>query len=474
MSLRALMLNKKIQEKRAELKKLQEAAAELKKKETELEAAVEEASTEEEQKAVEEEIDKFTADKADNEAETEKLEAVLKDLEAELDDTARPPMEGNRAMTGSNRETRTGGTGNMLIKRGFFEGRTVEERDAMVARSEVKEFITQLRSLKGQSRAVTGAELTIPEVVLEMIRDNLNKYSKLVKHIRLKPIKGTSRQNIAGTIPEGIWTEAISSLSELKISFNQVEMDGYKVGGYISVPNSVLEDSDVDLVSEIMDALAQAIGIAVDKAILYGTGKKMPTGIVTRLAQKAKPDTWGKNAPEWKDLSTLNVKKLNISAKDGTAFFAALIQGLGVVKENYSDGRKVWCMNSTTKTDVLAKAITFNAAGAIVASMNGEMPIIGGKIETFDFMQDGDIVGGFASLYTLVERKGGTFGSSEHVKFIEDQTLYKGTARYDGMPVIGEGFVAANIGDTTPMTTILFAGQSEEADTKTETTAKAE
>lgn len=471
MALRALMLNKKIQAKREELKKLQEAAAELKKREAELEAAVEEAVTEEEQKAVEEEIDKFSADKKDNEEKTEKLEEELKDLEAELEAAAKAPAEDERGTACKNRETRTGGMENMLIKRGFFEGRTVEERDTMVARSEVKEFISQIRSMKGQSRAVTGAELTIPDIMLEMIRDNLNKYSKLIKHIRLKPVKGTSRQNIAGTIPEGIWTEAIASLNELSIGFNQVEMDGYKVGGFIPVPNSVLEDSDVNLVSEIMEALAQAIGIAVDKAILYGTGKKMPTGIVTRLAQSTKPDAWGKNAPDWKNLSETNMKKLSIAAQDGAKFFSALIKGLGVVKENYSDGRKVWCMNSNTKMDLLAKAVTFNAAGTIVAAMNDEMPIIGGKIETFDFMQNGDIVGGFASLYTLVERKGGTFSSSEHVKFIEDQTLYKGTARYDGMPVIGEGFVAVNIGETAPLKTVAFAGQETEpvAETKTET-----
>ena len=97
----------------------------------------------------------------------------------------------------------------------------------------------------------------------------------------------------------------------------------------------------------------------------------------------------------------------------------------------------------------------------MVAAMNDEMPIIGGKIETFDFMQDGDITGGYISLYTLVERKGGTFSTSDQVKFIEDQTVYKGTARYDGQPVIGEGFVAVNIGETAPLVSVEFAGQEE-------------
>lgn len=459
MALRELMLNKKIQEKRSELAGLVEQKNGYKLREEDLEKAIEEAKTEEEIKTVEEEIEQLEKEKQETDDSAAKLEEEIEQLEKELDEVRSEKKEVTQQT--KKEEVRTGGN-SMIIKRGFFQGMKTEERDAVMKREEVKAFAARLREYKDQSRAVTGAELTIPEVLLETLRDNLNRYSKLIKHIRLKPLKGKARQNIAGKIPEGIWTEAIASLNELEIEFNQIEMDGYKVGGYIPVHNSTLEDSDENLVSEIMDALSQAVGIAVDKAIIYGTGKKMPLGIVTRLAQPAKPETWNDNEPDWVDLHTSNVKKLNIKDADGAKFFAALIKGLGAAKENYSDGKKVWCMNSTTKTEIMAKAITFNAAGTIVASMNDEMPIIGGKIETFDFMKDDDIVGGYASLYTMVERHGGTFETSSHVKFIEEQTVFKGSARYDGRPVIGEGFVIVNLGNVAPTTSVEFAGQKKE------------
>ena len=47
--------------------------------------------------------------------------------------------------------------------------------------------------------------------------------------------------------------------------------------------------------------------------------------------------------------------------------------------------------------------------------------------------------------------------------FIEDKTVYKGTARYDGMPVIAEGFVMIGVNNVTPATTMNFAADTANA-----------
>src|SRR5665647_1401820 len=122
-----------------------------------------------------------------------------------------------------------------------------------------------------EKRAITGSELTIPEVMLETLRDNLNRYSKLVKYVNVRTVKGKARQNIMGAIPEAIWTEACKTLNELTLTFSQVEVDGYMIGGFIAICNATLEDSDEDLAAEILDALGQGMGLGVDKAIVYGT-----------------------------------------------------------------------------------------------------------------------------------------------------------------------------------------------------------
>jgi HK97 family phage major capsid protein len=90
----------------------------------------------------------------------------------------------------------------------------------------------------------------------------------------------------------------------------------------------------------------------------------------------------------------------------------------------------------------MAEATSINAAGAIVTGVNGTMPIIGGDIVVLDFIPANVIIGGYFDLFLLAERSGAKLSQSEHVKFVEDQTVFKGTARYDGLPVIAEGFVA--------------------------------
>ena len=89
--------------------------------------------------------------------------------------------------------------------------------------------------------------------------------------------------------------------------------------------------------------------------------------------------------------------------------------------------------------------------------MNNQMPITGGAIEILPFIPDGDVIGGYGQRYLLAERAGTSLARSEHVRFIEDETVFKGTARYDGVPVIPEAFVAFNINGVAPTTSVEFA-----------------
>jgi len=453
--LKQLMISKKIEQRKAELAELLEQEKGLQKRSEELEAAIEEAQTDEELAVVEENINKLEEEKQHLAEQKSKLENEIAELENELEQLNNKAPQ-NMPTERSVKKNNEGGDLRMR-KSKFFAGMEREAVLELINREDVKEFLTRTRELIKEKRAVTGAELTIPDVMLDLLRDNLYRYSKLITKVRVKAVGGKARQNIMGVVPEGVWTEAVGKLNELAFGLNQVEVDGYKVGGFIPIPNSILEDSDLNLANEIMDALGQSIGLALDKAILYGTGEKMPLGIATRLAQTVQPLGWGVNAPAWVDLHETNLLKLNPTGMTPEEFFATLILNLGVAKPNYSIGGTFWAMNRKTRMKLLSKAIAFNAAGAIVAGMNNTMPVEGGDIVELPFVPDNNIIGGFGELYLLAERAGAQLAVSEHVKFIEDQTVFRGTARYDGMPVFGEGFVIVNIANTTPITTVTFA-----------------
>lgn len=449
--LKVIMLRKKLSEVTKKLTEAREKAKELATREKELEAAIEEAQTDEEKEAVSQEVEQYEKDKEENDESVRTLEKEVSDTESELAE-----LESKQRQEEPVPEARMRGVETVKTTRKKFFGMTVQERDAFFARDDVHAFLERVRTLGTQNRAITGAELTIPSVMLDLLRENIEEYSKLYKHVRVQSVPGKARQTIQGTIPEAVWTEMNAAINELSLVFNDAEVDGYKVAGYMVINNAVLKDSDIDLATTIITSLGQSIGLALDKAILYGTSKKMPTGVVTRLAQAAKPETYPDTAREWKNLSSSNIVSI-AAAKKGVDLFKEIVIASGNAKGKYSTGNRFWAMNETTKTKLVAEALSFNAAGAIATGMGDTMPIVGGAIETLDFIPDNVIVGGYGDLYLLAEREGAQITQSEHVKFLEDQTVYKGLARYDGLPVIAEGFVAIGILGTTPTADMTFA-----------------
>lgn len=329
----------------------------------------------------------------------------------------------------------------------------------MVQREDVKAYLSEVRAAIKEKRAITNVGLLIPEVFLGMLRENIEEYSKLYKHVNVRRISGTGRVVVMGAVPEAIWTDCCANLNELSLAFNDVEVDCYKTSGFFAVCNANLEDSDIDLASELLVALGQAIGLSLDKAILYGRNsnatQKMPQGVVSRLAQTAAPAGYPATARTWVDLHTTNIIALD-AGLTGAALFAGIVTAAGAAKNKYSKSAKTWVMNETTRTKLLAAAVTINAAGAIVAGVGNTMPVVGGDIEVLDFVPDNVIIGGYFDLYLLAERAGSQFASSEHVRFLQDQTVFKGTARYDGVPVIAEGFVAIGLEETTPTAAMTF------------------
>lgn len=463
--LRALMIRKKLDSLHAALEELEENKNKRAVREAELETDIAEAATEEEQAAVEAAVTELENEAAADADRKTQIERSIAELEEQLDaieSQQTPPAAGEPGTPAAPDGTRSIiKEERSMNKRLRVLGETPEQRSALVARDDVKAFLIRARELMSCKRSVTGAELSIPDVMLDIIREVTGKYSKLIKHVNLQRVGGKSRTPIAGTIPEAVWTEMIGKLNELSISFSVIEIDGYKVGGFIPVYNSILEDSDINLAAYLVDAIAQAIGFALDKAIAYGKDIKMPMGIVTRLAQTSEPDDYPATARTWADLHTSNIIKINDSGLTGVELFSKIMAAFGAAKNDYAHGEPVWIMNEATKLKIKAMALNINAAGALVSGIGGDtMPVLGGAIETESFMADGDIIAGYGENYLLAERDGGTFGMSEHQFFTDDVTVFKGTARYDGAPAIPEAFVLMNIHNTDPTTTVTFASDT--------------
>lgn len=467
MALKAIMIAKKLEMKRAAFDELVAKDAEFETRSAEIEKAIGEAKTEDEQKAVEDALEKYTEEEAAHNEEKEKLSEEIKGLEKDLEDAEKDQPEPKGDPESKKKDERNDFTMNTINIRSLpmnvraFDALPKEQRDAIVAQPDVQTFFAELRNASRSKRDITGGELTIPVVFLDLIAENMYRYSKLMRRIRIRNVNGEARQTIAGTVPEAVWTEMCGAINELTFGFNQITLDGFKVAGYVPVCNSLLEDNDVNLASWIVEMLSEAIGLAKDKAILYGkgAGQKMPLGIVTRLAQESKPSDYPANAPAWVDLHTSNVITIPTDST-GEAFWAALAVAAGNTFTRYSRGERFWAMNSKTLATLQSKAILATALGRYVTFDGMTMPIIGGDVEILEFIPDGDIVGGYGNLYLWAQRSGMTIEASREVQFIQDNTVFRGKERADGMPVIPGAFVAININGASVTTSMVFAADT--------------
>lgn len=442
-------LNKQLEELRAK-------AAGFEAREAELEQAIEEAETDEEKDAVKESIDEFEKEKTDTEEAVRSLEEKVEGIEKEIEDLERAQAtpasaDPEPAEPEKNAEPEKRGIETMS-KRSIFAKMDMAKRTAIFEQEDVKAFLTEIRTAMKEQRAVQGGGLLVPDVFLGLIRENILEYSKLYKHANVRQISGNGRAVVEGTIPEAVWTDCCADFTELNLAFNDVEVNCWAVGGYLAVCKANLDDADIDLASEIIAVLGAGIGRALDKAILFGLGTRMPLGIATRLAQTEAPADYPATARPWADLHTSNVITISSANATSVKLFQNIVAAAGAAKGKYSRGEMVWVMNEATYSKLVSEGLSVNAAGAIVSGVSDRMPVVGGIVEVLDFVPANTIIGGYFDLYLLAEREGITVEQSEHAMFLNRKTVFAGNARYDGKPAIAEGFVAIGVGGAPTMT----------------------
>ena len=176
--------------------------------------------------------------------------------------------------------------------------------------------------------------------------------------------------------------------------------------------------------------------------------------VVTRLVQAAQPETYSATARPWADLHESHI--ITGTGAAGLNLFKEILTNSGVIENDYIEDGLVWLMNKKTHDKIKIQSLDKNTNALIVAGMNNTMPLINGDIIELSFIPDDNIVFGYLPAYLLAQRAGTEIGQSEHVRFIQDQTVFKGIARYDGKPAIAEAFGVLTISSAAPTTTVTF------------------
>ncbi len=457
--LKQLKLRKQIELKRKEQEEFKTKEEELQKREKELEKALEECETEEDMSVVEEDIEKLDTEKKANNEKKSAIEKEIADLEKELKETEEKENKQEKTEDSLEEQAKENKEDAERASEKFKdekENRSMKKIN--LTRAQIKDYLTREDNRKFisnirtavEKRSIQNLDLTIPSEIMELITDNVGQTSIFYNLVNVRPVGGKARANIVAEATEAIWTEMVGKINELEYALSQIEVDGYKVGGFTGVDNSILEDSDEDVFALVVALLSESIAIALDKAIAFGKGKesKMPTGYVTDLKNDV-------------NLKTTNI--VNLDKESST--LANIVAALGNIDRGISNKGKITIvMNEKTwLKSVIPLSLATNSAGAYITAAQGVFPGTGYKVEFCNQIPEDNIHAGDYSKYLLAERKGKSVKSSAEAKFIEDLTVFKATARYDGIPSRKSAFVIIGINGTEASTEATFAADGANA-----------
>src|SRR5690606_31775780 len=274
--LKQLMIDKKIEQRKAALAELEEQERGLQTRAEQVEAALTEAQMEEELAAVEEEVNKLEAEKAELTDKKTKLQAEIAELEKELEElNSKEPIN-----TNTNKERNDKKMTEKRAKQEYFT-------------REVEDFYNELRT-RLQARAngqvlppgEAGAELIIPDIVVNRIRERIGDYTTLYPLVDKITAGGRVKLILDVDTGEATWVEQRAAIPEEDDShLTAVEFDGFKVGRIVYIDNSLLEDSIINLDDYLTKRIARSIAKALDKAILLveGPANKQPVGIIPQI-----------------------------------------------------------------------------------------------------------------------------------------------------------------------------------------------
>lgn len=421
--LKQLKLQAELKQRKSELTGYQTRQADFEKRKAELEAALNEAQSDEDLKLVEGQISELESEvtEADVDGKIGTVQGEISRIEGELADIDERSKNPAPKKTPNQSEER----GNISMNR--HQVRELLKSGEYYERAEVKEFYEKFKNL----RAVTGGELAIPEVVINRIMDIMGDYSTLYPLVDKIRVNGTARILIDTDTTAATWIEQSGAIPAGDVgTITDVSFDGYKIGKVTFVDNCMLQDSIINIDDYVSKKLARAIALGLDLSVLKGTGSanKQPDGIIPQLDASHK-------------VTVLDPKG-----------YADIVKPIALIDTGAdSIGEIVAVMKrSTYYNRLLGYSVQPTSTGEVVAKLpNLKTPDLLGLRVVFNNNMDADtILYGDYSKYTLVERENITIDKSEHVKFSEDQMGFRGKGRFDGRPTKKDAFVLVTLSYT--------------------------
>ncbi|MDR5047291.1 phage major capsid protein [Bacillus cereus] len=278
--------------------------------------------------------------------------------------------------------------------------------------------------------AFAGVEKLIPATVIDRVFEELVRNRPLLQAIDFINVTGLTEWIMKkGEIPAAWWGKLCDDIKQvIDEGFEKVQLNLYKLSAYIPVCKAMLDLGPEWLDRYVRTVLMESMYIALEQAVISGTGKEQPIGMMKNLDGAVVGGIYpDKTAVALNDLSPKTL---------GKEIMAPLTNN---GKRNVAN--VIMVVNPMDYWARIFPAITFqNANGEYV--QNTAIPI---QFIQSTEVPNGKSVTGMAKDYFLGVGSTQKIEFSDEVKFIEDERVYIGKQYANGRPKDNKSFLVFDI-----------------------------
>ena len=244
----------------------------------------------------------------------------------------------------------------------------------------------------------------------------------------------THATNVFGGV-RGYWTPESGSYTSSEPSFGRVTLTAKKLTAYTSAANELLADAAISLEALLMRLFPQALAYFEDDSFINGIGGGQPVGIINADALITVAKETGQAAT-------------TITAENVDKMYSRMLPS--------SRARAVWLAHPDTLPQIVAMSRSVgtggssvmmnNMSGAAPASIYGRPLIMTEKCQTLGTA--GDIFFVDLGYYVIGDRQTLSMTASPHVRFQNDETVWRFTSRLDGRPWLESALTPRNGSNT--------------------------
>lgn len=330
---------------------------------------------------------------------------------------------------------------NVLSEAEAFMGDQAElaARSGLTLTKEEKKYFMEVIE---SGEAFAGTTDLVPVTIINRVMDGLVKEHPLLAQVDMANVGLATEWIFSIGVNPAFWGTLCANIQELQDKgFRKVSLSLYKLSAFMPVCKALLDlNSPEWLAQYVITVLQESIYIALEQAIVDGTGKEMPIGMR-------------------RDATNTTNGEAQVIAAEEIAGFTPLVAGkimAGLSKIEIETG--VTIERSVAPTDVLlmVNPQTYYLElfpNFTTTDLNGNfvqrLPLPFTVIEA-TAIPEGEIVVGRGKDYFFGLGRATRITQSDDVRFIEDERVYMAKMYGNGMPKFNGAFKRYTLAQPTP------------------------